>query len=132
MIKILRTDNGSEFCNHEFTNYCKQVGIARNMTCSETPQQNGIAKRMNRTILKKVRCLLKDSKLLKKFWAEAVSTACYQINRCPSSTINFKTPEHMWTEKLPILDHMKPFGCIGYVHKKEGKLDPRAHKAVFL
>ena len=87
---------------------------------------------MNRTILNKVRCLLKDSNLPKKFWVEAVSTACYQKNRSPSSALNFRTPEQLWNGKLPSLDHLRPFGCIGYVHKKEKKLDPRAKKAIFL
>ena len=98
-IKTLRTYNGLEFCNHEFTNFCKQVGIARHRTYSEIPQQNGVAERMNRTILNKVRCLLKDSNLPKKFWAEAISSACYQINKSPSSTINFRIPKQLWSGK---------------------------------
>lgn len=87
---------------------------------------------MNRTILNKVRCFLKNSNLPKKFWGEAVSTACYLINKSPSSTIEFRTPEQLWSGKIPSLHHLRPFGCIAYVHKKEGKLDPRAKKAVFL
>lgn len=95
--------------------------------------KNGIAERiMNRTILGKVRCLLKDSGLHKKFWTEAVATACYQINISPAFSINFKTPKNLWTRRPPKLDHLKTFGCIGYVHKKEGKLDSRAKKAIFL
>ena len=61
-----------------------------------------------------------------------MSTSCYQINRSPSSTINFRTPEQLWSGKLPSLDHLRPFGCIAYIYKKEGKLDPRAKKVVFL
>ena len=57
-VKNLRTDNGLEFCSIEFTHFCKQNGIAKQRICSETSQQNGIAERMNRTILDKVRCIL--------------------------------------------------------------------------
>jgi len=86
-IKNLRTNHGLEFRNHEFSNFCNQIGIARHRTFSEIPQQNGIAKRMYRTFLDKVRCMLKDSALSKRFWAEVVATTCYQINRSPSSSI---------------------------------------------
>ena len=94
-VKSLRIDNGLEFCSHEFSNYCKQVGIVRRRACSETPQQNGIIERINKTILGNVRCLLKDSGLPKKFWVEAIATACYQINRSPASSINFKTLKNL-------------------------------------
>ena len=50
-LKTLRTDNGLEFCNKEFNQFCTQNGITRHRTCTETPQQNGLAERMNRTIL---------------------------------------------------------------------------------
>ena len=66
-VKKLRTYNGLELCNREFNDYCAKPGITRHRTCSETPQQNGIAERLNRTILEKVRCLLNESGLPKKF-----------------------------------------------------------------
>lgn len=53
-VKCLRTDNGLEFCNRVFDGFCKKNGITRHMTCAYTPQQNGIAERMNRTIMEKV------------------------------------------------------------------------------
>lgn len=58
MVRCLRTDDGLEFCNIAFDNYCKLQGIERHMTCSYTPQQNGVAERMNKTLMEKVRCLL--------------------------------------------------------------------------
>ena len=53
---------------------------------------NGVAERMNRTILEKVRCMLFNSKRPKSFWTEAVSTVCYIINRSPSIALDKKTP----------------------------------------
>ena len=131
-IKHLRTDNGLEYCNNVFSQFCTKFGIERHMTYRDTPQQNGIAERLNRTILNKVRCMLSESGLDKKFWAEATATTCYQINRSPSLSINFKTPEHMWTSRPPKIAHLRPFGCIGYVHINQRKLEPRAMKAIFL
>ncbi|KAG8481971.1 hypothetical protein CXB51_026890 [Gossypium anomalum] len=52
-IKYLRTDNGLEFCSDEFNRLCKSEGIMRHLTVRHTPQQNGVAERMNRTIIEK-------------------------------------------------------------------------------
>ncbi|GKF67031.1 retrovirus-related pol polyprotein from transposon TNT 1-94, partial [Tanacetum coccineum] len=57
-VKNVRTDNGLEFCNQEFKQLCVESGIARHLTVVGTPQQNGLAERMNRTLMDKVRCLL--------------------------------------------------------------------------
>lgn len=92
-VKKLRTDNGLEFCNIRFDQFCKDEGIVRHRTCTYTPQQNGVAERLNRSILNKVRSMLSESGLEPKFWAEAVSTAVYLLNRTPSSVIDFEIPE---------------------------------------
>ncbi|KAH9716107.1 Integrase catalytic domain-containing protein [Citrus sinensis] len=76
-IKRLRTDNGLEFCNKQFDDFCKLNGIARYKTVSYTPQQNGLAERMNRTLMDKVRCLLIHSKLPQTLWAETLMTSWY-------------------------------------------------------
>ncbi|KAG8483133.1 hypothetical protein CXB51_022087 [Gossypium anomalum] len=90
-IKYLRTDNGLEFCSDEFNRLCKSEGIVRHLTVRHTPQQNGVAERMNRTIMEKVQCMLSNANLPKSFWAEAAaSTACFLINRSPSVAIEKK------------------------------------------
>jgi transposase InsO family protein len=78
-IKCLRTDNGGEYTSDEFDNFCQHEGIKRQFTTAYTPQQNGVAERMNRTLLEKTRAMLKAAGLGKSFWAEAVNTACYVI-----------------------------------------------------
>ena len=60
-----------------------------------TPLQNGLADRINRTLVDKTRCLLINSKLPRSFWAEAVSTVSYLVNKSPSTIISFKTPEEL-------------------------------------
>ncbi|XP_059310683.1 uncharacterized protein LOC132062049 [Lycium ferocissimum] len=92
-IKCLRTDNGLEFCNKEFDNFCKIHGVLRHRTIRHTPQQNGVAERMNRTLLEKARCMLSNAKVPKEFWAEAVNIICYVVNHFPASAIDFKTPK---------------------------------------
>ena len=131
-IKILRTDNGLEFCNQQFFEYCKEKGIVRHRTVAYTPQQNGVAERMNRTIMEKVRSMLSDSGLPKTFWAEVTNTAVTLINKTPSSAINFEAPDKKWTGKSPVYSYLRRFGCVVFIHADEGKLVPRAKKGVFL
>lgn len=86
-IMRLRTDNELEYLEHDFTEFCKYQGIARHKTVRYTPQQNGVAERMNRTILERVRCMLNHANLGKHFWGEAMSTAVYLIYRSPSTDL---------------------------------------------
>ncbi|GJT51076.1 retrovirus-related pol polyprotein from transposon TNT 1-94 [Tanacetum coccineum] len=132
MVKKLRTDNGLEFYNREFEQLCIKSGIARHLTVAGTPQQNGLAERMNRTLIDKVRCLLIQSGLPKTFWAEATCTATYLINRSPSTAIEKNTPMEMWSGHPSDYEMLRIFSCAAYLHDKQGKLKPRAIKCVFL
>ncbi|KAG2399616.1 Retrovirus-related Pol polyprotein from transposon TNT 1-94 Protease [Vigna angularis] len=67
MIKCLRTDNGGEYTDGDFLAFCKQEGIKRQFTVAHTPQQNGVAERMNRTLLERTRAMLKTAGLAKSF-----------------------------------------------------------------
>lgn len=96
-IKRLKTDNGMEFCSGEFNKYCKDQDIMRHLTVPGTPQQNDVVERMNRTLLERARCMLSHSDLEKKFWVEAVSIACFLINRSPHTFLELKTPEEVWS-----------------------------------
>ncbi|GJR41256.1 retrovirus-related pol polyprotein from transposon TNT 1-94 [Tanacetum coccineum] len=96
-LKKLRTDNGLKFYNQKFNNLCKESRIARHLTVAGTPQQNGLAERMNRTLLNKVRFLVIQSGLPYSFWAEATVTAAYLINRSPSTALEKKTPMDLWS-----------------------------------
>lgn len=130
-VKALRTNNGLEFCNEEFNSYCKEHGIYRNLTVRGTPQQNGLVERLNRTLLERVRCILSYAKLPKSFSGEAIHTVCYLINRSPSTALNFKTPQEVWTGSAPDLKNLRVFGCPAYFHVNEGKLEPRSKKRLF-
>ena len=132
-IKVLRSDNGGEYRSDPLKKACQESGIVRHWTVKKNPQQNGIAERVNRTLLEKVRCMLSNSGLGKIFWAEAVVYACHLINRLPSSAIEGKTPIEVWSGKpASDYDSLHIFGCPAYFHVTEDKLDPRAKKGVFL
>lgn len=83
-IKALQSDNGREYLNSEINSLLADHGIERRLTVPRTPQQNGVAERMNRTLLDMARCLMLQSGLSSMFWADAVATACHIRNCCPS------------------------------------------------
>ena len=131
-VKIFRTDNGLEFCSTEFDNFCKSEGIIRHRTTVSTPQQNGVAECMNRTLLERVRSMLSSSGWSRDFWTEATHTACYIINRSPASALSMKTLEEMWTGRPADYSILRIFGCPAYAYVKDGKLNLRAKKCIFI
>ncbi|GKB15323.1 putative ribonuclease H-like domain-containing protein [Tanacetum coccineum] len=107
---------------------CK--GIKREYSNAKTPQQNGVAERKNKTLIEAARTMLADSFLPNTFWAEAVSTACYVLNRVLVTKPQNKTPYELITGKIPIISYIRPFGChvtilntIDHLGKFDGKSD---------
>ncbi|KAH9707030.1 Integrase catalytic domain-containing protein [Citrus sinensis] len=134
-IKCLRTDNGGEYTDGEFLAFCKQEGIQRQFTVAYTPQQNGVAERMNRTLTERIRAMLRTASLPNSFWAEAVKTACYIVNRSPSTAIGLKTAMEMWTGKPADYSYLHAFGCPVYVMynvQERTKLDAKSRRCIFL
>lgn len=82
--------------------------------------------------MERVRCMLSDAHLPNSFWAEVAATTTHTINRSPCTSIELKTPEEKWKGHPPNLTYLKTFGCIAYAHIKQGKLDPRAVKCMFI
>lgn len=94
-VKKLRTNNGLEFFSEEFDKLCENSGIASHITVKGTPQQNGLAERINRILLEGVRCMIRIDGVSKGFWGEAAKIVCYVINRCLSTALKFKPPQEM-------------------------------------
>ena len=91
-IKSLRTDRGGEFTSNEFKSLCELHGIRKFLTVAGSPQQNGVIKRKNRTILNMARSMLKSKNMLEEFWAEVVACAMYVSNRSPTKSLKDVTP----------------------------------------
>ena len=110
-IKVLRTDRGGEYMSDEFNAYLSKRGIVHQLSAVETPQQNGVAERLNRTLMDLVRTMIHAKRLPKEFWAEALSTAVYIRNRVTSKALpKNKTPHHLWHGSRPNLGHTRVFG----------------------
>ncbi|GJS09634.1 ribonuclease H-like domain-containing protein [Tanacetum coccineum] len=91
--------------------FCGNKGIKQEYSNARTPQQNGVAERMNRTLIEAARTMLADSLLPTTFWAEAVSTACYIFNRVRVTKPQNKTPYELLFGHKPIISYIRPFGC---------------------
>ncbi|GJT60256.1 ribonuclease H-like domain-containing protein [Tanacetum coccineum] len=109
-VKIIRSDHGTEFKNHAMNELCAKKGIKREFSVARTPQQNGVAERKNRTLIEAARTMLADSLLPIPFWAEAVNTACYVLNRVLVTKPQNKTPYELLIGKPPSISFMRPFG----------------------
>ncbi|GJU63887.1 ribonuclease H-like domain-containing protein [Tanacetum coccineum] len=129
-VKIIRLDNGTEFKNRDMLEFCGNKGIKQEYSNARTPQQNGVAERMNRTLIEAARTMLADSLLPTTFWAEAVSTACYIFNRVRVTKPQNKTPYELLFGHKPIISYIRPFGChvtildtLSVLGKFDGKCD---------
>ena len=134
-IKRVRSDNGGEYRDNRFREFCANNEIKMEKMVPMTPQQNGVAERMNRTLNECARSLRIHAGLPKMFWAEAVNTAAYLINRGPSIPLDGKIPEEVWSGKEVNLSHLRVFGCISYVHidsAERSKLDAKSNKCVLV
>ncbi|KAE8905223.1 hypothetical protein PF006_g13558 [Phytophthora fragariae] len=133
-IKRIRSDNGGEYTGRIFKEYLSKQGNRHEKTVSYTPQQNGLAECMNRSLVEMARCMLNYEGIGKKWWAEAVNTAAWIINRIPN-TVTVKTPYEIVYQKKPQLKNLKVFGALDYGHipdEKRRKLDAKTFKCRFV
>lgn len=135
-IGALRCDNGGEYMSNAFGSYLKEHGITREVTTPYSPEQNGVAERMNRTLIESAKAMLFHSGMSNMFWAEAVATAAYVRNRRPTRAIKDKvTPYEKWYGQKPNLSNLRVFGCVAFAHVPEverGKLDKKAQRGRFV
>nr|GEU55633.1 hypothetical protein [Tanacetum cinerariifolium] len=110
-VKTIRCDNGTDFKNGDIIKLYGSKRIKREYSNAITPQQNGVAERKNRTLIKVAKTMLADLFLPNTFWAEAVSTACYVFNRVLVTKPQNKTPYELITGRIPIISYIRPFGC---------------------
>nr|GEW10803.1 putative ribonuclease H-like domain-containing protein [Tanacetum cinerariifolium] len=104
-------DNRGKFRNKEVNNFYSRKGIKREFDNARTPQQNGVAERINRTLIEAARTMLTDAKHPVTFWAEAVNTAYYVQNRVLVNKSQNKTPYELFNGRTPAIGFLKPFGC---------------------
>ncbi|GKA69049.1 retrovirus-related pol polyprotein from transposon TNT 1-94, partial [Tanacetum coccineum] len=128
-VKQIRTDNGTEFRNHELESFCDEKGISQNFSSPYTPEQNGVAERKNITLIEATRTMLNGSVLSKHFWTEAVRIACYTQNKSIIIKRHDMTPYEIFRERIPNISYFHVFGCPVFIHNHKdhlGKFDVKA------
>ncbi|KAJ7968090.1 Retrovirus-related Pol polyprotein from transposon TNT 1-94 [Quillaja saponaria] len=134
-VKILRSDNGTEYTEGDFQKYLRDHGIMHQTSCVDTSAQNGIAERKNRHLLEVARSLMFTMNVPKAYWGDAVLSAAYLINRMSLRTLDFNTPLDVLQGNCSFVVPPKVFGCVCFVHehgKNISKLDHRALKCIFI
>nr|GEV29122.1 putative ribonuclease H-like domain-containing protein [Tanacetum cinerariifolium] len=129
-VKVIRSDNGTEFKNSDLNRFCRMKRIKREFSVPRTPQQNGIAERKNRTLIEAAKTMLADSLLPILFWVKAVNTACYVQNRVLVTKSHNQTPYELLHGRTPSIGFMRLFGCpvtilntLDPLGKFQGKVD---------
>lgn len=134
-IRVLRSDNGLEFINNHVKDILQQHCVRHERSVPYSPQQNGRAERDMRTIVESARTMLHAKELSLRFWAEAVASAVYVLNRSGPTGMEGKPPFQLWFGKPPIVDHLRVFGSEVYTHvpkQQRQKWDKKAKPGIFV
>ena len=134
-LRVLRTDNRDEYTSNEFMEYCSAEGIKKEHNVPHTPQLNGIADQMDRTMVGAAKAVLFDQRLPLFLKAEAYRIAVYIQNRCSHTALGRKTPEEVFKGTRPNVSHIRIFGSVCHCHvhaDNRKKLDPSREKGLLV
>ena len=135
-IKRFRSDNGGEYINKPFKDFCSTSGIIMETTVPYSPAQNGIAERLNRTLLEHAHAMIFAKNLPKTLWPEAVAYANYIKNRCLTHALGMDmTPYQALLGRKPDVARLEEFGTACWVmvpDQRQAKLDPKAEEHLFV
>nr|GEV08036.1 hypothetical protein [Tanacetum cinerariifolium] len=121
-VKQIRTDNGTEFRNHELESFCDEKGIFLNFSSPYKPEQNGIAEKKNKTLIEAARTMLNGSVLSKHFQAKVVKIAYYTQNKPIIVKRHDKTPYEIFRERIHDISYFHVFGCPVFIHNHKDHL----------
>lgn len=116
LVKELQDDKGGEYMGKDFTQYCVERGISRQHTVRATPQQNGVAERLNRTLAEGVTAMLNQANLPASLWGEALNYLTIILNATPSSSLSNTTSFEVWEKRKPDFLRFQIFSCRAYIH----------------
>ncbi|SGZ31712.1 BQ5605_C045g12237 [Microbotryum silenes-dioicae] len=134
-LKTLRSDNGGEYISSTFNGYCAARGIRREVTIPYTPEQNGRAERLNRSIVEGTLALLSHSGLPRSCWDEAAVCFSHTKNLSSHAALKGGVPNHCWSGTAPLVTALRAFGCRAWATvpgDRRDKLDPKGIPLVFV
>jgi transposase InsO family protein len=110
-LKAIHIDNGIEFKNASFDQFYLKHSVDQQFSAPRIPQHNGVVKRKNLTLVEMARTMLNEHRTLRRFWTDAISTACYISNQIFLRSILHLTPFELRFGRKPSISHLWPFGC---------------------
>jgi len=134
-LKVLRSDGGGEYTAGEVQSFLREKGIKHELTTADTPQHNGVAERMNRTLVKRVCTMLVEAELPDAYWWDALRYAALLHNVSPTRSLSDSTPEESWSGNKPDISRLRVFSCRAFVHipnKLRGKLSAKSLVCTFI
>lgn len=133
-VQVVRTDRGSEFVNHDLHDFFAEKGIRHEMSAPYTPQQNGRAERLNRSVKEKIRLLLFQAQAPASMWVDALPTAVRLLN-LRAVKGRTMTPYEALFGKKPSIHYLRVWGCLAYVKLPDKELTafgPRSEAGMFV
>nr|GEZ80026.1 retrovirus-related Pol polyprotein from transposon TNT 1-94 [Tanacetum cinerariifolium] len=134
-VKRVQNDNGTKFKNKTLAKFFDEVGITQQFSAARTPQQNGVVKRRNRTLVEATRTMLTFANLPSFLWAEAIATACFTQNRLIIHKRFDKTHYELINKRKPKNKFFHVFECRCYLlndYEDVGKLKANGDIGVFV
>ncbi|THH14153.1 hypothetical protein EW146_g6143 [Bondarzewia mesenterica] len=105
-VRYLCTDNGIEFVNEAWKEWCRGKGIIYETSTPYSPSQNGMSERGNRTWTEHARCMMHDGGVPSHLWAEAIAMAVYLQNILPSARHPNKSAWEIVFGHCPHVEHL--------------------------
>jgi hypothetical protein len=121
-LKAIRSDNGTEFRNASFDQFCLEHGVDQQFSTQRVPQQNGVMEQKNHILVEMARTMLDEHMTPRHFWVDAISTACYISNRIFLLSILHLTLFELRFDQKSSVSHLRHFGCKCFV-LKHGNFD---------
>lgn len=135
-VKKIQCDNGKEYLNKDIYNFIRQKGIELLPCPPYVHELNGVAERYNRSAMDIGRCLMREAKINRRYWPEAIKTAAYLKNRTIANTVENKTPYEIFLKIKPNVEHLKIYGSRVFVRVPEvlrkSKWDDKAQEGVLV
>jgi len=134
-IKNLRMNGGGEFIGHHFKSYLRICGIVHSISPPYTTSHNGLAERVNHTLMEAACCMIADTNLEESFWGFAVATTAYIGNHLPSRSHEDQSVLQFWMGRIPSIGHLRIFGSVTHTlipKEQRKKLDERSKKCILI
>jgi hypothetical protein len=133
-LKAICSDNEIDFRNVSFDQFCLEHGVDQQFSVPRVPQQNRVVKRKNHNLVEMAKMMLDEHTTPRRFWADAINTACYISNRIFLRSILHLTPFELHFGRKHSVSHLRPFRCKCFVLKRENldKFESRSSDGILL